>query len=127
MKLFLSEKSHSQRRKIICWSTNADSLVNKIDELKTAVSNNKPDVITVTEICPKNARDGNDMSITIQMPGYDLFTNNMRKRGVAIYVVKDFHANVEEELEDDLVDETLWVSVNLRGKDQLLHICFNAM
>ena len=44
-------------RKLKCWSTNADSLCNKIDELKATVSSNSPDVITVTDICPKNVRD----------------------------------------------------------------------
>ena len=64
---------------------NADSLCNKIDELKATVSNNSPDVITVTEICPKNVRDVNIIVTAIQIPGYDLFTNNMKKRGTAIY------------------------------------------
>ena len=44
----------NQTRKLKCWSTNADSLCNKIDELKATVSSNSPDVITVTEICPNN-------------------------------------------------------------------------
>ena len=79
----------NQTRKLKCWSTNADSLCNKIDELKATVSSNNPDVITVTYICPKNIRDVNIIATAIQIPGYDLFTNNMKKRGIAIYVIKD--------------------------------------
>ena len=74
----------NQTRKLKCWSTNADSLCNKIDELKATVSSNSPDVITVTEICPKNVRDVNIIATAIQIPGYDLFTNNMKKIGIAI-------------------------------------------
>ena len=51
-------------------------VLNKIDELKSTVSSNSPDVITVTGICPKNVRDVNIIATTIQMPGYDPFTNN---------------------------------------------------
>ena len=74
-------------------STNADSLCNKIDELKATVSSNSPDVITVTEICPKNVRDVNIIATAIQIPGYDLFTNSIKKRGFAIYVIRGLHAN----------------------------------
>ena len=113
----------NQTRKLKCWSTNADSLCNKIDELKATVSSNSPDVITVTEICPKNIRDVNIIATAIQIPGYDLFTNNMKKTGIAIYVIKDLHANMEEGLEDELVEENLWVSVELCGRDKLLIGC----
>ena len=84
----------NQTRKPKCWSTNADSLCNKINETKATVSSNSPDVITVTEICPKNVRDVNIIVTAIQISGYDLFTNSMKKRGIAIYVIKDLHANM---------------------------------
>ena len=47
----------------------------------------------------------------------------MKKRGIAIYVIKDLHANLEESLEDELVEENLWVSVELCGRDKLLIGC----
>ena len=100
------------------------SLCNKIDELKATVSSNSPDVITVTEICPTNVRYVNIIVTAIQIHGYDLFTNNMKKRGIARpYVIKDLHANMEEGLDDELVEENLWVSVELCGRDKLLIGC----
>ena len=36
-----------------CWSTNADSLINKMNELKARIYLFKPDIIVVTEIYPK--------------------------------------------------------------------------
>ena len=74
----------NETRILKCWSTNADSLCNKIDELKATVSSNSPDVITVTEICPKNVRDVYIIVTAIKIPGYDLFSNNMKKRGIAV-------------------------------------------
>ena len=40
------------------------------------MSSNSPGVITLTDICPKNVRDVNTIATTIQIPGYDQFTNN---------------------------------------------------
>ena len=62
-------KSFTKVDGISCFYTNADSLVNKIDELKTIVVNNKPQIIAVTEINPKNARF-NLQNVEIQIPGY---------------------------------------------------------
>ena len=95
-------------------------LCNKIDELKATVSSKSPDVITVTETCPKKVRDVSIIVTAFQIPGYDIFTNNMKKRGIAIYVIKDLHANMEEVLEDEFVEENLRVSVELCGRDKLL-------
>ena len=41
-------------------------------------------MIRVTEICPKNVRDVNIIVTAIKIPGYDLFSNNMKKRGIAV-------------------------------------------
>ena len=84
------------------------------------MSSNNPDVITLTEICPKNVRDVNSIATAIQIPGYDLFANDMKTGGIAIQVIKDLHANMEEGLDDELVEENLWVSVELCGRDKLL-------
>ena len=73
----------NQTRKLKCWSTNVDYLCNKTNELKATVSSSSTDVIIVTEIYPKNVRDINIIPTAIQIHGYDLFTNNMMKRGIA--------------------------------------------
>lgn len=36
------------------WSTNADILTNNLDEPKVLIANESPDIIIVTEVCPKN-------------------------------------------------------------------------
>ena len=38
-------------------------------------------------------------------------------------MIKDLHANMEEGQEDELVEENLWASVELCGRDKLLIGC----
>ena len=38
-------------------------------------------------------------------------------------MIKDLHANMEEGLDDELVEENLWASVELCGRDKLLIGC----
>ena len=47
------------------------------------------------------------------IPGYDLFTHNMKKKCNAIYGINDVHADMEEVPDDELVDEYMWDSVEL--------------
>ena len=57
-------------------STNANTLTNKIDELKTLTANESANIIIVNEVCPKNS----DIKLTkamIELDGYDSFTNNL--------------------------------------------------
>jgi len=45
----------SANKDFIVWYTNADSLLNKVDELKLLIASciNRPDIIAVTEVKPK--------------------------------------------------------------------------
>ena len=36
--------------------TNADTLTNKFDELKTSINNEKPELVAITEVLPKNSQ-----------------------------------------------------------------------
>ena len=87
--LMYSKVRQNQTRTPKCWSTNADSLYNQSYELKATVSSNSPDVITVTEICPKNVTDVNIIATAIQLPGDDLLANSMKKMGIAIIILCD--------------------------------------
>ena len=58
-----------------CWSTNADSLFNKLDELKTRIYLFSPDIIAITEIYPKHSQyELTAMELSIH--GYDIFYND---------------------------------------------------
>ena len=101
-----------------CFSTNADCLTNKIDEVKVLLAGEKPDIMIITEVCAKNRTEATPV-VSLMCQGYDLFTNELEKRGIAMYVKKSLKANVED-LNMEQVDEALWCSIKLRGSDKLL-------
>ena len=64
--------------------SNVDSLLNKRDELLARVSTEKPDIIALTEIFPKNVQSSIDDS-EFYISGYNMFLSKDPKRGVVIY------------------------------------------
>ena len=79
-----------------CLYTNADSMINKIDEFRTIVKNSKPHIIGITELKPKNSCF--DIEIPeINLPGYELFTSSLQngpERGCAIYIDRSLNPSV---------------------------------
>ena len=71
------------------------SLMNKIDELRTMVAAEQPDILLITEINPKHSQDHMPKE-ALQLQGYDLFTNQMTRRGVALYIQESLHASAED-------------------------------
>jgi len=101
-----------------CFSTNADCLTNKIDEAKVLLASEKPDIMVVTEVSAKNKSQVIPV-VCLMSEGYDLFTNDLEKRGIIMYIKKSLRANVED-LNLEQVDEALWCSIQLKGRDKLL-------
>ena len=101
--------------------TNADSIINKRHKLQERVSSEKPNVVVITEVNPKNQRY-NTTKHELAMDGYTLFTNAETKgvRGVAIYIKN--HLNpVEPRIVKTLgVQEAIAVEIKLRGSDKQL-------
>ena len=54
-----------------CWYTNVDSLSNKLDELKSKISVNKPDIVALSEIYPKSG----DFNLNLSIMGYKTIHN----------------------------------------------------
>ena len=64
---------------------NADSLLNKRDELKLLLDEHKPMVVGITEITPKNYRTEIQQA-ELSMNGYQCLNNLQRaKRGVCFF------------------------------------------
>ena len=76
--------------------TNADSLPNKLVELKGRVeSEERPDIIVVTETKPKNSRF-QMCEADFKIEGYDIFQRNINEghgRGIIIYTNPDLRAS----------------------------------
>lgn len=71
--------------------TNADSLLNKLNELKLLLINlhTKPNVIAITEVKPKN--NSNFSLGELNLHGYNLYTNDfeLNAKGLLVYVDSD--------------------------------------
>ena len=112
-----------------CMYSNVDQLLNKVEDLKTLISGNEPDIMLLTEIIPKAQR--NEIhEAQLNVPGYEKFVNfkfsdqqlgASGKRGVAIYAKEELDTE-EIKLNTDYADH-LWVEVTLRNKDILLSGC----
>ena len=70
-----------------CMYTNADSLRNKMSELKTLVWSKKPHIIAITEAKPKHCRDLCVEDFVLE--GYNFYHTNIDKalgRGIVLFV-----------------------------------------
>ena len=62
--IHIKESVSTTNHNLICWYTNADSLMNKREELidKMRTAETKPDIICITEVKPKSLRYELDIS-----------------------------------------------------------------
>jgi len=86
--LYTSSDSH---QKFLVLYTNADSLHNKINELKLIISSfqYKPSLIAITEVKHKNKWQTSLSELALS--GYDLYSNDLdsSSRGIIVYVSKN--------------------------------------
>ena len=110
--------------------TNADQLLNKIEDLKMTIANDEPDVIMITEVIPK-AQKNSIFDVQLKIDGYEVHKNFKNEehlgasgmRGVAIYVKCSLHStDVSLEITDHHKDQ-VWIEIGLVGKDKLLCGC----
>lgn len=113
-------------KNLFCFYTNSDTLLNKRAELLHVIENDKPDVICLTEVLPKNFKFHVQLS-EINIDGYDCVTNigdaqaSQGGRGVILYIRKVFNAQqVFLSGPNKDVLESVWCEVPLEGKDKLL-------
>ena len=112
-----------------CLYSNADQLLNKIEDLKALIAKEKPDIMLITEVIPK-AQKNEIYETQMKIPGYEThcnfkFTENnlgaSGKRGVAIYVKDDIKSD-EVTIKKEYGDQ-MWIRIKLKGKDSLLIGC----
>ena len=104
-----------------CWYTNADSLLNKIDELKCRINSSQPDIVCVTEVFPKHCVT--EVSIaSVQIVGYTCYCSNFshNSRGVCMFVKSTFNVNPLDNLNTGGFQESLWCSISVHGSDDIV-------
>jgi len=98
-----------------CWYSNVDSLSNKLDELKSRISTNKPDIVALSEIYPKSG----DFNLNLNITGYTTICNahQPNKRGNCIFV----HSRLSGiHLSAIPFSESVWCFIPLDSGDGLL-------
>ncbi|XP_006820153.1 uncharacterized protein LOC102801174 [Saccoglossus kowalevskii] len=108
--------------KLKIYYTNADSLLNKLDELCVVIGESDPDIVIITEMFPKNFNaDEIDMS-EYTLPGYDCWCGTIKKhsRGVGIYAKHGLPITPCSEINEHCFKEHVWCKVQLNNGSNLL-------
>ena len=116
-----TQAQSSKHSALHIWYTNADTLHNKLDELRCRIGGEKaPDIIVITESLPKN-RETNLQIAEFNLDGYNIFSNNStRGRGIIIYTRK--HLKVQELTVESDFEEYLSVKIELK-KNEIIALC----
>ena len=92
-------------------------------ELEIIAKNSAPKIMAICESKPKNLKY--DLSESqYKLDGYELFTNNLRKkegRGVVMYVHKSIEASICEV--KNQTRDSLWLQISLNNNDKLIVGC----
>ena len=114
-----------KQQKLNCFYTNADQLRNKMSELTLRVRNEKPMVVGVTEVKPKNHNViGSEKQLPPQeysIENYEMFHKNLDNntgRGMALYINKALKA--DEVVLNTKFEEFISVELPLVNDDKLL-------
>ncbi|CAC5371801.1 unnamed protein product [Mytilus coruscus] len=109
--------------KLSCIYTNADQLFNKLPELIVRTRDDKPKIIGITEVKPKNNRyqPGISEYSLADVSDYKMFGKNLDNdtgRGLLLYIDKQLDASqVQMNAE---FQENLFIKIKLNQSDQLL-------
>ena len=117
--------SNTPSSKFCCWYTNADSLRNKLTELKARIDNAQtpPAIIAITEAKPKTTRF-NLTQAELNINGYDIFSTNLEGktgRGIVVYTasyLKAYVVNLSSNFE-----EYISLSIKLNNEISLIFTC----
>ena len=101
--------------------TNADSLLNKRDELTIRIRCNPPEIIAITETLPKHEVEINP-EVEFHIPGYDLILSKQSSRGVAVYI-KESIPHRPHELTDTVYSDHVWMLIEPRQQEKVLLGC----
>ena len=102
--------------------TNADNLLNKIDELKVRLQLKPFDVLVVTEVYPKTGKSDEIQLSELHIEGYNIYRSNVEghSRGVVIYVSDHISSNIVLDLTNHQFSESAWVEIRWNKGDNLL-------
>ena len=114
----------STRNLINIMYTNADTLTNKLNELSMMADNYELVVIMITEVKLKYSMESTSVA-RINIDGYHVYTNLASEAhpGVAIHNANSIGHQSTEVRMNTLYEESVLVSIDLKGHDKLLAGC----
>ncbi|CAG2208047.1 unnamed protein product [Mytilus edulis] len=103
--------------------SNVDTLSNKRSEFEAHLSIEKPHIIGLCKIYPKNSMDKSIASM-LNLADYKKYLpDKVGDRGVVIYIHKSLTAFKVDILSESGFNESVWCEVKLEGTDKLLFGC----
>ena len=110
------------REGLLVFYTNADNLLNKIDELKVRLQLKPFDILVVTEVYPKTGKSDEIQLSELHIEGYNMYRSNVEghSRGVVIYVSDHISSNIVLDLTNHQFSENVWVEIRWNKRDNLL-------
>ena len=110
--------------------SNVDQFPNKKNESISTLDELKPHIVCLTEILPKRKKDRpddqsihDDIKNEYYIPGYEIFSNDNPKRGVAIYTKPQLNAVKYLPLCNSDFDESLWINFTSKTNENILLGC----
>lgn len=109
---------NKRKDSLTCFYFNARSIMNKIDELELYLTQEKPDIVGITETW--TYEDVQDSEIC--MEGYTLLRKDrvigdkIRGGGVALYIKNEFSVTTRDDLTEANFPESIWCNIEIGGK-----------
>ncbi|MEW8545341.1 MAG: reverse transcriptase family protein, partial [Candidatus Thiodiazotropha sp.] len=102
--------------------TNADNLMNKLDELRVRSSDSNFDVMVVTEVYPKFGDSRDILPPELQIKGYNMYMSKVESnsRGIIIYIRETIRSDLNLTLTNFDFNESVWVNLYLQNDQSLL-------
>ena len=109
-----------------CLYFNARSIMNKIDELELYLTQEKPDLLGITETW--TYEDVQDSEICVE--GYTLLRKDraigdkIRGGGVALYIKNEISVTARDDLTEANFPESIWCNIEIGGEKTLVGVCY---
>ena len=121
-----SEAKNKKLDSLKCFYFNARSIMNKTDELELYLTQEKPDIVGITETW--TYEDIEDSEIC--MEGYTLLRKDRvigdksRGGGVALYIRNEFSVTTRDDLTEANFPESIWCNIEIGGEKTLVGVCY---
>ena len=119
-------KTSEQCVKLKCFYVNARSIVNKHDELELYITDEKPDIVGITETWAVESIGDSELNVE----GYTMLRKDRiigvksKGGGVLLYIKNSINVVEREDLLDNKFPECIWCNIVISGEKTLIGVCY---